>query len=285
MDPMTMLLARFAQSQSTGSSGANTASSSTGGTNGASFLGINLEGIFGGIFKSIACLGSKAYNEGDVNDHRNRVKDVVTANEKSLQGLTEVVNDLALLSSKENKIIGQLSNPCSKDNLRIITAYIRDVRSNILAQVTYSDLGSGSWSYKKFAWYDKDWGGADTIPLVQITALGKTTANNDLPVNGGVGQNEYNPSTSDMMYSADEAKEMLRIAQSTNSLNTQNLSLLQDLSNKLNSAPPNCRGGIKNGQVYVDCSVTNDNTQNMIQMAGLALTAVGLIYMMTKKKK
>lgn len=275
----------FLASQAIGSggSGANTGIAQTGTTNGASFMGLNLDGVFSGIFKSIACLGSKAYNENDIQAYQSEVRQKVSENQKSIQGLTDVVNDLALLASKENKIVGQLSNPCSKDNLKIITSYLRDVRNNVLAQVTYNDLGTGTWSAKKFQWYEKDWGGSDVVPLVQITELGKTTPT-DLPVNGGVGQNPYNPVQDAITYTQDEVDQMIKNASLTNNLSSSDLGSLLQLKTQLQNNP-NCRGGFKDGKPYLDCSVTNDHTQNMIQVAGLALTAVGLIYMMTNRKK
>ncbi|MDV3593628.1 hypothetical protein CMU87_14235 [Elizabethkingia anophelis] len=282
MDPLTMFLA--SQAMGSGGSGANTGIAQTGTSNGASFMGLNLDGVFSGIFKSIACLGSKAYNENDIQTYQSEVRQKISENQKSIQGLTDVVNDLSLLASKENKIISQLTNPCSKDNLKIITSYLRDVRNNVLAQVTYNDLGIGTWSAKKFQWYEKDWGGTDVVPLVQITALGKTSDNSDLPINGGIGQNPYTPVQDQVTYTQDEVDQMLRNSSLTSNLSANDLSGLMQLKTQLQNNP-NCRGGIKDGKPYLDCSVTNDHTQNMIQVAGLALTAVGLIYMMTNRKK
>ncbi|MVW90354.1 hypothetical protein FCL53_00045 [Elizabethkingia meningoseptica] len=282
MDPFSIAVIGDVFGSGTGGTAAASASGTT--SAGGILSGLNLNGIFDGIFKGIACIGNKAYNQNDVEDHYSRIRNGV--NEcKTVQDFENVINDLALLSSRKGIILGYLQNPCSKDNLNLIINYIDQVRQSLLSLVDYRDMGTGSWTYKKFIWYEKDWGRNGTIQLVSVTGIKGKTTDPSFPINGGVGQNEYQPTpTPDngTYYTKDEVDSMLSSSNVSN-LATSDVSTLQQLQTMLN-AKPNCRGGIVNGKPYLDCSVTNDNTQNVIQIAGLALTALGLVWMMTKKK-
>lgn len=284
MDPFSVAIASSIFGSGTGGDTPNNTSGAI--SAGGILSGLNLSGIFDGIFKGIACIGNKAYNQNDVEDHYSRIRNGV--NEcKTVQDFENVINDMALLSSRKNTILGYLQNPCSKDNLILIINYIDQVRQNLLNQVEYKDIGTGNWTYKKFLWYEKDWGRNGTIQLVSVTGVKGTNT----PINGGVGQGEYQPPiTPDIVptpdngtyYTKDEIDTILN-SQLKNNLASNDVQTLQQLQTMLN-AKPNCKGGIVNGKPYLDCSVTNDNTQNMIQVAGLALTALGLIWMVTKKK-
>ncbi|MCT4143658.1 hypothetical protein HZP66_05395 [Elizabethkingia anophelis] len=288
MDPFTMLMASNVLS-GTGSSGAsNVSQSSDQAGTGMSNLASNfLDGILGGIMKQIGCLGKQAFDTTRLQEGRDALdRQVGYLGSASYEFASSLINECTFVENAFPPVINILSNACSKENANLLKQYVTTVKTRILERFEVQDAGIGNYVKKSLFMDDPKFPASLSIPLVRVVGVKNTgiSSGTDLPINGGVGQNEYNPVQSAITYTQDEVNQMIKNASLTNNLSSSDLGSLLQLKTQLQNNP-NCRGGFKDGKPYLDCSVTNDHTQNMIQVAGLALTAVGLIYMMTKKKK
>lgn len=258
--------------------------SSSGGSSLSSGLGLDFQGILGGLLggikKVIGCLGKQAWDQTVLAEARGYV-DARVNTIQSLQDASDTLNDFQAIINSMKVHREQMSNLCTKENMDVYTNYMKSARDGILQRFEVQNMGGQFYICKIKPPHGSD---RDTIDVLRVTGAKAGVTNPDLPINGGVGQNEFVPNNSGITYTQDEVDQMIKNASFTSSLNSSDMSSLISLKSQLQNNP-NCRGGIKDGKVFLDCSVTNDHTQNVIQIAGLGLTAIGLVYMITSRKK
>ena len=290
MDPFSAMQVASMFSSGTGGDTPNSTTATTPTGANAFDVGGILGNILGGVTKFIGCLGKQAWTTGVLDEARNAV-DGVVRNIKSERDAENALNDFAAIVVSMPAHRDSMKNACTKENMDIYTNYVKSVRENMLRQFDVQEIGISYWNpVGNYPHGEK----SGLIQKVRVIGMKSSTVPvfPDLPVNGGVGQGEYQPPVptpnvvptpdNGTYYTKDEIDTILN-SQLKNNLASNDVQTLQQLQTMLN-AKPNCKGGIVNGKPYLDCSVTNDNTQNMIQVAGLALTALGLIWMVTKKK-
>jgi len=272
IDPYTAITAVSGIFNS-GSGGSDSGSSSLSG-------GGNILGIVQGILKSFGldCIGGSAIDERVLNEWKGYVEEHA---KRFVRGIdiaeTNIVfEDMYALIEVAKKMSNGSYNSCTTKNA---TQGLNMFKA-ALAQFEAMHVGTMVTKTVK--------GGTDyfTVPVFTATSRKSSTPVTDpnFPINGGVGQNEYVPNNSGVTYTQDEVDQMLKNQSFTSSLTGTDMTSLMSLKSQLQNNP-NCRGGIKDGKVFLDCSVTNDHTQNVIQIAGLGLTAIGLVYMITSRKK
>jgi len=280
MDPFSAMLASSIMSD-TGSSGSSNNSQSTGGSGGLmnSITGGLLDGLMSGITKFIGCLGKQAWNTDVYNQALSAIDHAIDGI-KTNADAERTLNDFSAIIVSMPAHRDSMRNACTKENMNLYIDYTKTAKARLLTKFDVQEAGTGWWDAEGRYPHGEKKGNITLLRVIGIK--GSTTP--DLPINGGVDQNIYNPVQNAITYTQDEVDQMIKNASLTNNLSASDLGSLLQLKTQLQNNP-NCRGGFKDGKPYLDCSVTNDHTQNMIQVAGLALTAVGLVYMMTKKKK
>ncbi|WP_407477881.1 hypothetical protein [Elizabethkingia anophelis] len=280
MDPFSAMLASSIMSD-TGSSGSSNNSQSTGGSGGImnSITGGLLDGLMSGITKFIGCLGKQAWNTDVYNQALSAIDHAIDGI-KTNADAERTLNDFSAIIVSMPAHRDSMRNACTKENMNLYIDYTKSAKARLLTKFDVQEAGTGWWDAEGRYPHGEKKGNITLLRVIGVK--GSTTP--DLPINGGVDQNIYNPVQNAITYTQDEVDQMIKNASLTNNLSASDLGSLLQLKTQLQNNP-NCRGGFKDGKPYLDCSVTNDHTQNMIQVAGLALTAVGLIYMMTKKKK
>lgn len=280
MGPFSAMLASSIMSD-TGSSGSSNNSQSTGGSGGimSSITGGLLDGLMSGITKFIGCLGKQAWNTDVYNQALSAIDHAIDGI-KTNADAERTLNDFSAIIVSMPAHRDSMRNACTKENMNLYIDYTKSAKARLLTKFDVQEAGTGWWDAEGRYPHGEKKGNITLLRVIGVK--GSTTP--DLPINGGVDQNIYNPVQNAITYTQDEVDQMIKNASLTNNLSASDLGSLLQLKTQLQNNP-NCRGGFKDGKPYLDCSVTNDHTQNMIQVAGLALTAVGLIYMMTKKKK
>ncbi|WP_125932330.1 hypothetical protein [Elizabethkingia anophelis] len=265
----------------TGSSGSSNNSQSTGGSGGLmnSITGGLLDGLMSGITKFIGCLGKQAWNTDVYNQALSAIDHAIDGI-KTNADAERTLNDFSAIIVSMPAHRDSMRNACTKENMNLYIDYTKTAKARLLTKFDVQEAGTGWWDAEGRYPHGEKKG---NITLLRVIGV-KGSITPDLPINGGVDQNIYNPVQNAITYTQDEVDQMIKNASLTNNLSASDLGSLLQLKTQLQNNP-NCRGGFKDGKPYLDCSVTNDHTQNMIQVAGLALTAVGLVYMMTKKKK
>lgn len=280
MDPFSAMLASNLMSD-TGSSGSSTNSQSTGVSGGLinSITGGLLDGLMSGVTKFIGCLGKQAWNTDVYNQALSAIDHAIDGI-KTNADAERTLNDFSAILVSMPAHRDSMRNACTKENMNLYIDYTKSAKARLLTKFDVQEAGTGWWDAEGRYPHGEKKGNITLLRVIGVK--GSTTP--DLPINGGVGQNEYNPVQNAITYTQDEVDQMIKNASLTNNLSASDLTSLMQLKTQLQNNP-NCRGGIKDGKPYLDCTVTNDHTQNMIQVAGLALTAIGLIYMMTNRKK
>ncbi|MEW7401579.1 hypothetical protein AB2S31_15125 [Elizabethkingia anophelis] len=265
----------------TGSSGSSNNSQSTGGSGGLmnNITGGLLDGLMSGITKFIGCLGKQAWNTDVYNQALSAIDHAIDGI-KTNADAERTLNDFSAIIVSMPAHRDSMRNACTKENMNLYIDYTKTAKARLLTKFDVQEAGTGWWDAEGRYPHGEKKGNITLLRVIGVK--GSTTP--DLPINGGVDQNIYNPVQNAITYTQDEVDQMIKNASLTNNLSASDLGSLLQLKTQLQNNP-NCRGGFKDGKPYLDCSVTNDHTQNMIQVAGLALTAVGLVYMMTKKKK
>lgn len=280
MDPFTMMMLLNTEG-GTGGSGASNTAQSTGGSGGLvnNITGGLLDGLMSGITKFIGCLGKQAWNTDVYNQALSAIDHAIDGI-KTNADAERTLNDFSAIIVSMPAHRDSMRNACTKENMNLYIDYTKSAKARLLTKFDVQEAGTGWWDAEGRYPHGEKKG---NITLLRVIGVKGSTVP-DLPTNGGVGENPYNPVQNAITYTQDEVDQMIKNASLTNNLSASDLGSLLQLKTQLQNNP-NCRGGFKDGKPYLDCSVTNDHTQNMIQVAGLALTAVGLIYMMTKKKK
>ncbi|MCT3833932.1 hypothetical protein HZQ12_10340 [Elizabethkingia anophelis] len=280
MDPFTMMMLLNTEG-GTGGSGASSTAQSTGGSGGLvnNITGGLLDGLMSGITKFIGCLGKQAWNTDVYNQALSAIDHAIDGI-KTNADAERTLNDFSAIIVSMPAHRDSMRNACTKENMNLYIDYTKSAKARLLTKFDVQEAGTGWWDAEGRYPHGEKKGNITLLRVIGVK--GSTTP--DLPINGGVDQNVYNPVQNAITYTQDEVDQMIRNASLTNNLSASDLTSLMQLKTQLQNNP-NCRGGFKDGKPYLDCSLTNDHTQNMIQVAGLALTAVGLVYMMTKKKK
>ncbi|OPC64269.1 hypothetical protein BAY13_00680 [Elizabethkingia bruuniana] len=280
LDPISAMMLANTMSD-TGSSGGSSTSQTTGGSGGLmnSITGGLLDGLMSGITKFIGCLGKQAWNTDVYNQALSAIDHAIDGI-KTNADAERTLNDFSAIIVSMPAHRDSMRNACTKENMNLYIDYTKTAKARLLTKFDVQEAGTGWWDAEGRYPHGEKKGNITLLRVIGVK--GSTTP--DLPINGGVDQNIYNPVQNAITYTQDEVDQMIKNASLTNNLSASDLGSLLQLKTQLQNNP-NCRGGFKDGKPYLDCSVTNDHTQNMIQVAGLALTAIGLVYMMTKKKK
>ncbi|RBI92936.1 hypothetical protein DSC47_06865 [Elizabethkingia miricola] len=280
LDPISAMMLANTMSD-TGSSGGSSTSQTTGGSGGLmnSITGGLLDGLMSGITKFIGCLGKQAWNTDVYNQALSAIDQAIDGI-KTNADAERTLNDFSAIIVSMPAHRDSMRNACTKENMNLYIDYTKTAKARLLTKFDVQEAGTGWWDAEGRYPHGEKKGNITLLRVIGVK--GSTTP--DLPINGGVDQNIYNPVQNAITYTQDEVDQMIKNASLTNNLSASDLGSLLQLKTQLQNNP-NCRGGFKDGKPYLDCSVTNDHTQNMIQVAGLALTAIGLVYMMTKNKK